>query len=605
MTAGARPLLASDRRLGLALFLVAFVVRLAYVLEIDGTEWGRVLVGDATAYDAWARSIAAGDWIGHEVFYQAPLYPYFLAIVYAVAGPSALAVRVIQAALGGASCVLLAAAGRRFFSRGVGLGAGLVLALYGPAIFYTGLVHKMALDLFFTTFMLYALARAEAPDQPDGARRQGPRWLLLTGLGLGCLALTRENALAWLPVLLVAVALRRRRGEAAGPGGGGRGPERRGQAAAAEGVRAAAWLLVGALFVLAPVAARNAALGGVPLVTTSQAGVNFYLGNNAAADGIYTPLRFGHGSFAQERQDAIELAEQASGRALSPAEVSGYWSGRAWSWISAHPGAWLRLLGRKWMLVWGAREIPDSDEPAVYRDVSIVLRATWVVSFGLLTPLALLGIVDSLRARRRVGVLVALLLASAASTAAFLVFGRYRVPMIPLLALFAVAGAGRLVALARARREQPRELAAALALVALAAVAARFPRDERGDPRAMAHYNLGVTLEAEGEATRAAAAYQAALAANPAFVEAHVNLGALLARGGDLEGGIREESAALREKPDDATAHTDLANALLQSGRLDEAEPHYRAALRLDPDFPAARAGLEFLLDLRRRQAAP
>ena len=574
----------SDAHLAVALFLLAFVVRVIYLVEIDGSEFGRVLVGDAVAYDAWARAIVAGDWFGHEVFYQAPLYPYFLAVVYAVAGPSALVVRCAQAALGAASCVLLAAAGRRFFSRGVGLVAGLVLALYGPAIFFVGLIHKMALDLFFTTALLYALARVDGEDAPR------PRWLLLAGAGLGCLALTRENALAWLPVLLVWLAWRAR----------GRSL---GRSIGRSVGRSVGWFLGGVLLVLGPVAARNAALGGVPLVTTSQAGVNFYLGNNAEADGTYTPLRFGHGSFAQERQDAIELAEQARGRPLTPAEVSSYWSGRAWSWISEHPGAWVRLLARKWMLVWSAREIPDSDEPAVYRDASLVLRATWLLAFGLLAPLALVGIATSLVERRPVGMLVALLLASAASTAAFLVFARYRVPMLPLVVLFAVAGAARLVALARARPLRPRAAGAAFALFALAAVAARFPRGDDGHPRAMAHYNLGVTLEGEGETTRAADAYRAALADDPAFEEAHVNLGALLARGGDLEGAIREETEALRGNADDATAHTDLANALLQSGRLDEAEAHYRAALRLDPDFPSARDGLEVLRDLRARAA--
>jgi tetratricopeptide (TPR) repeat protein len=559
---------ASDGRLALGLFIVAFLVRIAYLFEIRDSEFCRVLVGDAVAYDTWARAIAQGDWLGREVFYQAPLYPYFLAVVYSIAGPSATVVRVVQAALGGASCVLLAAAGHRFFTRGVGLAAGLVLAFYGPALFFAGLLHKMALDLFFTTALLYALARAlEAPRV---------RWLALAGAILGCLALTRENALAWLPVLAFWLAWKHR-ARALGP------------------------FLAGVLLMLGPVAARNAALGGVPFVTTSQAGVNFYLSNNAEADGTYTPLRFGHGSFAQERQDAIELAEGARRRSLTPAEVSSYWSGRAWSWISEHPGAWVRLLARKWMLVWSAHEIPDSDEPAVYRDVSVVLRVTWWLSFGVLCPLALVGLVASWPERRRLGVLAALLFTSAASTAAFLVFARYRVPMIPLLALFAVVGAARLAALAHERPGRPALAVAYVGLLACAAVAARFPRNAEGHPRAMAHYNLGVTLEGAGEAPRAAQSYRAALADDPGFEEARVNLGALLARAGDLDGAIREETRALRTKPDDATAHTDLANALLQSGRLDEAEQHYRAALRLEPDFRSARDGLEVLKDLRQR----
>ena len=47
-----------------------------------------VLVVDSQAYHNWAGQIAAGDWVGHGVFYQAPLYPYFLAVIYKIAGPS-------------------------------------------------------------------------------------------------------------------------------------------------------------------------------------------------------------------------------------------------------------------------------------------------------------------------------------------------------------------------------------------------------------------------------------------------------------------------------------------------------------------------------------
>jgi hypothetical protein len=44
------------------------------------------VLGDARGYDQWAQRLADGDWIGTEVFYQAPLYPYFLGVIYAVAG---------------------------------------------------------------------------------------------------------------------------------------------------------------------------------------------------------------------------------------------------------------------------------------------------------------------------------------------------------------------------------------------------------------------------------------------------------------------------------------------------------------------------------------
>src|SRR5204863_433542 len=75
-----------------------------------------VLLGDSRAYDQWAQRIAGGDWIGREVFYQAPLYPYFLAVLYAIAGRHLLLVRTVQAIIGSAACVLLGLAARRLIS---------------------------------------------------------------------------------------------------------------------------------------------------------------------------------------------------------------------------------------------------------------------------------------------------------------------------------------------------------------------------------------------------------------------------------------------------------------------------------------------------------
>src|SRR5689334_21608780 len=171
----------------LVVFAAALGVRLLHVWQIRRAPFFDVLLGDARGYDAWARRLAAGDWIGRDVFYQAPLYPYFLGVIYAVAGRSLLLVRVVQAIIGAGSCVLLAIAGRRFFSARVGVLAGAALALYAPAIFFDGLIQKATLDLFFIALTL-SLAGAIL-DNPS--RRW--RWLAL-GTALGALSLTRENA---------------------------------------------------------------------------------------------------------------------------------------------------------------------------------------------------------------------------------------------------------------------------------------------------------------------------------------------------------------------------------------------------------------------------
>ena len=90
---------------------------------LDGSVFSDMTLGDAKTYDAWAKRIVGGDWLGSEVFYQAPLYPYFLASVYAALGDELLGVRMVQVTLGAVSCVFLAQAGWRLFSRSVGIAA--------------------------------------------------------------------------------------------------------------------------------------------------------------------------------------------------------------------------------------------------------------------------------------------------------------------------------------------------------------------------------------------------------------------------------------------------------------------------------------------------
>ena len=179
----------------LLIWAVAFVVRVIYLLQARHEPAFALLVGDAVTYDEWATRIAGGHWLGQGVFYQAPLYPYFLGILYALfGGRDFLAVRLVQIAIGSGSCVLLARAGRSFFSgTKAGLLAGFFLALYPTAIFLDCSIQKSVLDLFFVCALLAALGRL--------LERSQNRWWLITGLAMGLLVLTRENALVFLPIV--------------------------------------------------------------------------------------------------------------------------------------------------------------------------------------------------------------------------------------------------------------------------------------------------------------------------------------------------------------------------------------------------------------------
>src|ERR1051325_4444257 len=73
-----RPVSGSFRRRDLLLcagiFVLALLVRLIYLLQIKDDSVCSVLLVDARTYDRWAQEIAAGNWLGNKIFYQAPLY---------------------------------------------------------------------------------------------------------------------------------------------------------------------------------------------------------------------------------------------------------------------------------------------------------------------------------------------------------------------------------------------------------------------------------------------------------------------------------------------------------------------------------------------------
>ena len=529
-------------------------------------------MGDAQSYHAWGMEIAAGDRLGTETFYQAPLYPYFLGLVYTFFGPDLLAVRLGQIVLGSAACALLAIAGQRLFSRPAGIVAGLMLAVYAPAIFFDGLIQKTALGIFLLCVLLVLLSRLVT--EPGR-----PRAWIWPGVVLGALVLTRENALVFAAVLLGWLVLSRDAGR--------RHLERAGA------------LALGLALVLAPVAVRNQVVGGELVLTTAQLGPNFYIGNNPDADGTYRPLVFGRGDPRFERRDATQIAEREVGAPLTPGQVSRYWTGRSLEYIRTQPVDWLRLTGRKLVLALNGSEVADTEDQLSHADWSVPLRlAGYVWHFGLLAPLGLAGICLTWDRRRQLRPFHLMLAAYAASVVLFAVMGRYRHPLAPLLMLFAAAGAAAAWEMAgrRTRTGWTRQTAWAGAAAAGLLVFCNWPVLSMSDMRAITALNLGTELQAEGRLDEAVEQYRQVLALTPDDALAHSNLGTALAAQGRLDEAIGHYEQALALAPGDADAHANLGNALLSLGRTGEGIASLRRALDIDPDSAEAHAALGIAL---------
>jgi len=108
----------------------------------------------------------------------------------------------------------------------------------------------------------------------------------------------------------------------------------------------------------------------------------------------------------------------------------------------------------------------------------------------------------------------------------------------------------------------------------------------------MAHYNLGIALNDQGDADGAIAHYRKAVGLRPGYAEAHYNLGRLLVQKGQFDEAITHYEKALEINPADAEAHNNLGTTLFASGRVDEAIAQYRKALAIQPDYTDASCNL-------------
>lgn len=549
-------------------FVIAFAIRALHVWMLRDTPYFTVLMGDARAYDEWATRIAAGDWLGSEVFYQAPLYPYFLGVLYALFGRDLLIVRLVQAALGAAAAALLVPAGSRLFDRRVGLVAGLLMAFYAPAIFLSALIQKAVLDVVLIVVVIWTLSHL-------GSDREHRRWWFTLGVALGLLSLTRENALVLIAIGFLFVSR-----------------------------RTVTMFAAAVALVLTPVAVRNQIVGGGFHITTSQLGPNLYIGNSPRATGTYEALREGRGDAAFEREDATALAEAAAGRPLSAGEVSAHWRRQAVQFVVSRPIDWVRLMATKLRLLVSATEMPDTEAQESHADVSPVLRLLQPVAhFGVMLPLALLGIIATWHDRRRLWMFYAMAGAYALSVLAFFVVARYRYPLVPFVLLLAAAG---IVRLPRFLRHATRwQIASTVTAVAVLALVAHYPVLPSDIMRAITVTNLGVALQAEGRLDDAALQYQRAIEIRADYAPAYNNLGVVRQKRGRLDEAIAAFEQALKYHPDDTGTHMNIGEALLRQGRHNEALGHYRRRVELEPDNLASRYDLgNVLLETRRVEEA-
>ena len=546
-----------DQRAPYLIFGLALLLRLAYILQIDASPLFAFPVVDARTYAEQAQRLAAGHWLGRGEgpYWQPPLYPYFLALIKLLAGQSFFyAARLLQILLGAGTCLMTYHLGRRLFTRPIGLAAGLSAALYGPLLFFDGELLPATLGTFLALTGLYLL---------QDALEKGAGWrLAIAGLvfGLAALALPTILPFAGTTILFALWTLYRQK------------------ASWSRALKRTALLLFGLLLAVAPVTLRNYAIGHDSVLISYNAGVNFYIGNNPDYPRTLQ-VRPGW-----EWDDIVHMPDRAG---IGPPSLkSRYFFARSWDYIAAQPLDYLVLLVRKTGALWHGDESGRNQAIYYWRNYSSILAATlwkWGLAFpfGLVAPLALLGLLLALR-RQGLSLPVLFVASYSLTIIAFFPTARYRLPLLPLLLLFAALAVQWIYR--QWSQGQGRSAALGLAVVALFALAANYrlaPMDMQGD--AAIHYNLGNAYAKARQLEAAHRAFSRAVSIDSTYWQAWLNLGSMEGTSGNLQGAIDIFARLGQAQPHRVNVWINLAHAHIRAQQPGGALRAYQQALKADP----------------------
>jgi tetratricopeptide (TPR) repeat protein/4-amino-4-deoxy-L-arabinose transferase-like glycosyltransferase len=548
---------AGVRRQPLLIFLAAvFAAKLIVLLQLRDHPLLQANAGlDTTVYTSLASRVLAGNTsLAPGLYFVSPLYIYFLAAAFSVSRSLAFA-RVIQIALGTAAVWLVFVGARAWFGERAAWIAAVLAALTGLFTFHEVLILQAALDPFLTAAALTALALAlTAP--------RALLWFALSGLAFGLQTLNRPNVLIPCVVVIAMLSIARR-------------------------WRPAIFMAAGLAIALSPVVIRNLVVAGDWSPASSHGGLNFYIGNNADANGTYHVVPGIRPNIAGQQEDARRAAEEGVGHALDDADVSAYFYGLGWTWIRLHPKDAVALFVRKLGYTFSSAYITLNYSYPFYAYDARTLLALVFVGPWLLIPAGLAGLVMGMPAARRFEYLVWLSFVPvyAVAVAIFFVTERYRLPMLVPLCMASGVTMDCVWSLSRPKPEATRvknrlqpELFALLAIIPLA-ILVNWPV-HLDDGRAEERTRMAEAMVAQDEDDEAEEWVKKAERDHPSPGVLHFRVARLYILHRKPARAIEhlEKSMQIdRNRPEVDYAY---GQALVDAGRPAEAIPHLRNALR-------------------------
>lgn len=594
--------ISSSAPYALIIFSVTLAFRLYYIFQLNATNLFQPHAGglDDAIIDMMAQSMLRGDWKCGDpplvIYYTNSFYAYALWAIYSLFGHSYLAVYILQALLGAAACVVVYYSALILAGRAAAVLASVLTALYGPLFYTTGFIlgENLCFFTFSSSFLCLTIF----------SRSLKTAWIFLGVFFLAVSMMLRPNVVIasfviglWGIFTMKNIPWRRL-------------------------LRFVFAAFCAALIVLAPISARNYHFAGTLSPFSSNLGVNLY--------GMLAPVPATWGNLYVYLRDSIITAEKNEKRRLSPGEVSGFWLRKAGELVRTRRG--VEFLSK--FIFNNALDLINSAEKYDIWSISFIghyvplLRFPFI-PFSVIASLACAGMFLGWKKRRDFALLYCFILGYALSLLPFTVSSRYRMLIVPFLAI----SAGYAVTeLPRSWKGSKVKAGAAVLIMIAVFVIAFLPRKTFTDAeqyinlgnrlgslgrageaeelykKALAlaphsefpYYNLGILFKNSEKYEQALPYFEKTISINPSFnaakghlYEIYNNLANRAARAGKSDEAVELYKKAIANVPGSAYAHYNLGVLYKSIGKREEAKEYFKRALSIDPNMDLARKQLE------------
>jgi 4-amino-4-deoxy-L-arabinose transferase-like glycosyltransferase len=382
----------------LVLFLGAFAVRVAFVFAFGATALPSQRADDPI-YDTIAYRLVTKHQYTNT--WYPPGYPLFLALNYAVFGRSWFIARLVQAGLGAATCLLIDRLGSKVFSDRVGLVAGVLLAVYPGHVFFSW--RLMAEPLYILLLIWSLLLALSLVEDPQPLRSS------MLGIIVGADQLVKANLFLFPAMLIVWFVLAAR-------------------ASGRKRMLCVTVLIAGMAMPMLIQPMVNYLSTGRARALPSNVGAALWQGNN--------PLAVGFCDWNDDAPAAKSFIERhgfdGQLQTAGPFEKDRIYRSLTWAWIRENPWRFLALMPRKLNNAFGLFPRAQVFEGNPRSRIIVHL-----LSYGLIAPFALGGMIAALRRWRACSLLYVTVFSYLPTVLLFWGTPRYTLLIIPVLLIFA------------------------------------------------------------------------------------------------------------------------------------------------------------------------